>query len=98
MTQYLFCVLFSRDIQFWELSFKSRSFLYRQVRRMTGALVAVGQGKLSVRQIQELLDARDSLAYPQNMAAPSCGLFLTSVEYKDLDLVPYTQNQTDDKN
>ncbi|XP_017538619.1 tRNA pseudouridine synthase-like 1 isoform X2 [Pygocentrus nattereri] len=83
---------FHRDIQFWELSFKSRSFLYRQVRRMTGALVAVGQGKLSVRQIQELLDARDSLAYPQNMAAPSCGLILTNVEYKDLDLMPYTQD------
>ncbi|XP_036415413.1 tRNA pseudouridine synthase-like 1 [Colossoma macropomum] len=89
---------FHRDIQFWELSFKSGSFLYRQVRRMTGALVAVGQGKLSVRQIQELLDARDSLAYPQNMAAPSRGLFLTKVEYKDSDLVPYTQDRTDNRN
>ncbi|XP_066526558.1 tRNA pseudouridine synthase-like 1 [Hoplias malabaricus] len=83
---------FHRDIQYWELSFKSRSFLYRQVRRMTGALVAVGQGKLSVRHIQELLDARDSLAYPQNLAAPSRGLFLTNVEYKDSDLVPSTQD------
>ncbi|XP_073681674.1 tRNA pseudouridine synthase-like 1 [Garra rufa] len=74
---------FHRDIQFWELTFKSRSFLYRQVRRMTGALVAVGQGRLSVSQIQELLEARDSLAFPQNLMAPAHGLFLTHVQYRD---------------
>ncbi|KTG35134.1 hypothetical protein cypCar_00006754, partial [Cyprinus carpio] len=74
---------FHRDIQFWELTFKSRSFLYRQVRRMTGALVAVGQGRLSVRRIQELLEAQDSLAFPQNMTAPAHGLFLTDVQYRD---------------
>ncbi|KAF4107081.1 tRNA pseudouridine synthase-like 1 isoform X2 [Onychostoma macrolepis] len=77
---------FHRDIQFWELTFKSRSFLYRQVRRMTGALVAVGQGRLSVSQIQELLEARDSLAFPQNLTAPAHGLFLTHVQYRDTDL------------
>ncbi|XP_067286979.1 tRNA pseudouridine synthase-like 1 isoform X2 [Pseudorasbora parva] len=74
---------FHRDIQFWELAFKSRSFLYRQVRRMTGALVAVGQGRLSVSQIQELLEARDSLAFPNNLTAPAHGLFLTNVQYRD---------------
>ncbi|XP_052466278.1 tRNA pseudouridine synthase-like 1 isoform X2 [Carassius gibelio] len=77
---------FHRDIQFWELTFKSRSFLYRQVRRMTGALVAVGQGRLSVRQIQELLEARDSLAFPQNLTAPAHGLFLTNIQYRETDL------------
>lgn len=54
-----------------------------QVRRMVGALVAVGRGKLSVRQVQDLLDSRDSIAYPQNMAAPPFGLFLINVEYND---------------
>ncbi|XP_051532417.1 tRNA pseudouridine synthase-like 1 [Myxocyprinus asiaticus] len=80
---------FHRDIQFWELTFKSRSFLYRQVRRITGALVAVGQGRLSIHQIQELLEARDSLAFPKNMTAPAHGLFLTNVGYRDADLSPY---------
>ncbi|XP_058229096.1 tRNA pseudouridine synthase-like 1 isoform X2 [Hemibagrus wyckioides] len=79
---------FHRDIQFWELTFKSRSFLYKQVRRMVGALVAVGRGKLSIRQVQDLLDSRDSMAYPQNMAAPPYGLFLINVEYNDSDLKP----------
>ncbi|XP_034536182.1 tRNA pseudouridine synthase-like 1 isoform X2 [Notolabrus celidotus] len=74
---------FHRKISFWELTFRSRSFLYKQVRRMTGALVAVGQGRLSVPQLKEILAARDSLAYPQGLAAPAHGLFLTRVEYRE---------------
>ncbi|KAJ8259459.1 hypothetical protein GJAV_G00169500 [Gymnothorax javanicus] len=77
---------FNRNLQFWELTFKSPSFLYKQVRRMTGALVAIGQGRLSVSQLQDLLEVRDSLAYPQNMVAPPTGLFLTRVEYDESDL------------
>lgn len=77
---------FHRELQFWELTFTSRSFLYKQVRRMTGALVAVGRGRLSVPQLKEILEARDSLAYPQGLAAPASGLFLTRVDYRDTDL------------
>ncbi|XP_059186203.1 tRNA pseudouridine synthase-like 1 isoform X1 [Centropristis striata] len=77
---------FHREISFLELTFRSRSFLYRQVRRMTGALVAVGQGRISVPQLQEILEARDSLAYPYHMLAPARGLFLTRVEYRETDL------------
>lgn len=54
-----------------------------QVRRMTGALVAVGRGRLSMPQLKEILEARDSLAYPQCLAAPARGLFLTRVDYRD---------------
>lgn len=50
---------------------------------MVGALVAVGRGKLSVSQIHDLLDSRDTMAYPQNMTAPPYGLFLINVEYND---------------
>ncbi|XP_014465587.2 tRNA pseudouridine synthase-like 1 isoform X2 [Alligator mississippiensis] len=75
-----------RQLQFWELEFRSRSFLYKQVRRMVGALVAVGIGKLKPYHIKELLEVRDSLAYPQNTIAPAAGLFLKSVEYDDADL------------
>lgn len=77
---------FHRELQFWELTFTGRSFLYKQVRRMTGALVAVGRGRLSVPQLKEMLEARDSLAYPQGLAAPASGLFLTRVDYRDTDL------------
>ncbi|CAJ1051630.1 tRNA pseudouridine synthase-like 1 isoform X1 [Xyrichtys novacula] len=77
---------FHREIPFWELTFTSRSFLYKQVRRMVGALVAVGQGRLSVPQLKEILELRDSLAYPQGLAAPARGLFLTRVDYREEDL------------
>ncbi|XP_072334323.1 tRNA pseudouridine synthase-like 1 isoform X3 [Scyliorhinus torazame] len=72
---------FHSHLEFWELTFRSRSFLYKQVRRMTGALVAVGQGKLMPRHIADLLERRDSRAYPQNIIAPPDGLFLKNVEY-----------------
>lgn len=49
---------------------------------MTGALVAVGQGQLSVPQLKDMLEAQDSLAYPQGLAAPPQGLFLTRVDYR----------------
>ncbi|XP_010862923.2 tRNA pseudouridine synthase-like 1 isoform X4 [Esox lucius] len=84
----------SVGIQFWELTFRSRSFLYKQVRRMTGALVAVGQGKMSVYGVKELLEAQDSLAYPQNLTAPPDGLFLARVDYDPLDLPPHTQDDS----
>ncbi|XP_067443917.1 tRNA pseudouridine synthase-like 1 isoform X2 [Thunnus thynnus] len=74
------------EMPLWELTFRSRSFLYKQVRRMTGALVAVGQGRLSVPQLKEIMEARDSLAYPQGLVAPARGLFLTKVDYRETDL------------
>lgn len=57
---------------------------------MTGALVAVGQGRLSVPQLKEVLEARDSLAYPQGIIAPAHGLFLTRVDYKETGMAELT--------
>ncbi|XP_073324194.1 tRNA pseudouridine synthase-like 1 [Pagrus major] len=91
---------FHREMPLWELTFTSRSFLYKQVRRMAGALVGVGQGRLSVPQLKEVLEARDSLAYPQGLAAPAHGLFLTRVDYKetDLQLSPQTSEESSSGN
>lgn len=55
--------------------------VFFQVRRMVGALVAVGQGKFSPQHIQELLELKDSRAFPPHAMAPPSGLFLKSVEY-----------------
>ncbi|XP_057701899.1 tRNA pseudouridine synthase-like 1 isoform X3 [Corythoichthys intestinalis] len=88
------CEHFHREIPFWEFTFRSKSFLYKQVRRMTGALVAVGQGRISLGELKEILEARDSLAYPPNIVAPACGLFLTRVDYNQSDLLPSPQTST----
>ncbi|XP_061640744.1 tRNA pseudouridine synthase-like 1 isoform X2 [Phyllopteryx taeniolatus] len=90
------CEHFHREIPFWELTFQSRSFLYKQVRRMTGALVAVGQGSISLTQLKEIMEARDSLAYPQNLVAPARGLFLTRVDYRESDLLLSPRTSTGD--
>lgn len=50
---------------------------------MVGALVAVGQGKLTPRQIKELLELRDARALPPHAMAPPAGLFLKCVEYDE---------------
>ncbi|XP_056364274.1 tRNA pseudouridine synthase-like 1 isoform X1 [Oenanthe melanoleuca] len=74
------------ELEFWEVKVKGRSFLYRQVRRMVGALVAVGQGRLSPGDIQELLQRKDPRALPPHAMAPARGLFLAAVEYRQQDL------------
>ncbi|XP_074414407.1 tRNA pseudouridine synthase-like 1 isoform X1 [Zonotrichia albicollis] len=75
-----------RGLEFWEVKVKSKSFLYRQVRRMVGALVAVGQGRMAPGQLQQLLELRDPRALPPHATAPPEGLFLHSVEYSQADL------------
>jgi tRNA pseudouridine38-40 synthase len=61
------------------LCFAARSFLHRQVRSMTGALVHVGAGRWTPGQVGEALAARDRKACPP--VAPAQGLYLTGVEY-----------------
>lgn len=54
-------------------------FLWKQVRIMVSALVAVGKGEIDAAGIERILSARDrSLAPPP---APAHGLTLVSVEY-----------------
>ncbi|XP_039732758.1 tRNA pseudouridine synthase-like 1 isoform X4 [Pteropus medius] len=72
-------------LQFWTLEFESQSFLYRQVRRMTAILVAVGLGALTPTQVKVILESRDPLGRHQTRVAPAHGLFLKSVLYRDLE-------------
>ncbi|XP_038602099.1 tRNA pseudouridine synthase-like 1 isoform X2 [Tachyglossus aculeatus] len=75
-------------LQFWELEFESRSFLYKQVRRMTGALVSVGQGLLHPQQVQEMLASGAPPSQPYIRIVPAWGLFLKSVGYQGLGEAP----------
>lgn len=54
-------------------------FLYKMVRSLAGALVSVGEGKLSVDEIRRALARRERIAAIQT--APAKGLFLTRVYY-----------------
>ncbi|HEY5234733.1 MAG TPA: tRNA pseudouridine(38-40) synthase TruA [Rhabdochlamydiaceae bacterium] len=61
------------------LEFEGDGFLYKMVRNITGTLLDVARGKISVESIPRLFEAKDrSLAPP---VAPSRGLFLVKVNY-----------------
>ncbi|XP_060055833.1 tRNA pseudouridine synthase-like 1 isoform X3 [Erinaceus europaeus] len=71
-------------LRFWNMEFESQSFLYRQVRRMTAVLVAVGLGALTPAQVKAILESRDPMGWSQTCMAPAQGLFLKSVLYGSL--------------
>lgn len=55
------------------------AFLLHQVRNTVGALLQIGQGKMTLHEFQSIIDTREfGLAGP---TAPSCGLYLKSVYY-----------------
>lgn len=62
-----------------DIMIRGDSFLWRQVRIMVGALVQVGEGKLTPENLQEILASRDRSRAPA--PAPAWGLTLVSVEY-----------------
>ncbi len=53
-------------------------FLWAQVRRMVGALVAVGRGEVRPADVGHWLDGSSA---PPPLAAPAAGLFLEAVRY-----------------
>ncbi len=58
---------------------EANAFLYRMVRRIVGALVRVGSGKLSITEFEDAFRAADG-TWP-NETAPAHGLCLTKVNY-----------------
>jgi tRNA pseudouridine38-40 synthase len=55
-------------------------FMYKMVRSLVGALVSVGEGKLSPSQLREILESRKRT--PLVQTAPPQGLFLVKVLYR----------------
>lgn len=72
----------SSRFNFWEISISARAFVYNQVRRIVGSLIALGSGRLTERDINIMLHVPSHLNWPSsvNMAPPQ-GLYLKSVVY-----------------
>jgi tRNA pseudouridine38-40 synthase len=64
----------------WIFDVVADAFLYRMVRRMVFAQVAVGQGRVRVEAFQRALESQDQL--PAGLASPA-GLTLVEVKYPD---------------
>jgi tRNA pseudouridine38-40 synthase len=75
----LYAFKVSKDGDSVQIDVTANAFLPHQVRRMTGALVEVGRGKLSPEALGTLLEGPPASAGP---AAPAHGLYLMTVEYE----------------
>ena len=68
-----------RQGQLLTITVSANGFLYKMVRSIAGALVKVGEGRLTVSQLRALLAGKRRTA--QVETAPACGLFLWRVRY-----------------
>ncbi|MCF8106230.1 MAG: tRNA pseudouridine(38-40) synthase TruA [Desulfohalobiaceae bacterium] len=77
----LFAISFARGIFAEELvcTFWADGFLKQMVRNLVAGLVAVGRGRLSRKELLEILESRDRGAAPAT--APASGLCLQEVRY-----------------
>lgn len=67
---------------YWDIQLKGRSFLYKQVRRIIGTLVCHGLGKISEKDIYEMLTIPSKYNWiPKIPVAPPYGLYLAKVDY-----------------
>lgn len=66
----------------WVFTIKSNRFLRNMVRSVTGTLLDVGRGKLSIEGLREIIEKKDRCA--AGISMPACGLFLTKVEYPNI--------------
>lgn len=63
----------------WVFTIRSNRFLRNMVRSVTGTLLDVGRGKLSLDGLRQIIERKDRCAAGASM--PPQGLFLTRVEY-----------------
>lgn len=72
----------------WVYQVRGKSFLRYMVRKITGALVNVGRGKIRPDDIPRLLELRDRTKSGTTM--PPHGLCMVKVEYPDVEIPPAT--------
>jgi len=68
-----------RDKDLIQVSITSDGFLYKMVRNIIGALIAVGSGRIEAGSVLKLLKSKERILAPRT--APSYGLCLISVRY-----------------
>ncbi len=64
---------------FIELSVRGTAFLRHMVRIMVGTLVTLGRGKITLEDIEDIIEAKDRTRAP--VTAPARGLFFMRAEY-----------------
>ncbi|XP_011336247.1 tRNA pseudouridine synthase-like 1 isoform X2 [Ooceraea biroi] len=84
----------SENFRYWHFTCKSRSFLYNQVRRMVGSLIALGLGKITEKDIMVMLQVPSHDNWDTRIQViPSIGLHLVNVEYDTEELKRMTLDE-----
>ena len=65
-----------------EIEVEGNAFLPHQVRRMVGAIIDVGLGKISIDYIKLMLDGNNKKIKTKTKSMPPQGLCLVKVSYK----------------
>lgn len=71
--------LFKSDEELLVYEIAANRFLHGMVRAIVGSLVALGQGKMTIGELQEIMASRDRTRVP--LTAPPQGLILEEVKY-----------------
>lgn len=78
----------SNYYDFWNVTCTGRSFLYRMVRRIVGVLIAVGQERLTLAEVEKMFINPTKYSWCEKaIVVPGHGLYLTNVFYKEEDLL-----------
>lgn len=77
------------NVDYWDIVFNAQSFLYRQIRRIVGALVAVAKGRLTKRDLYEMLTIPSQESFSNKISvAPPHGLYLANIEFRPKCFTP----------
>ncbi len=71
----------------FKLRFMANGFLRHMVRNMVGTLMRVGLKRISIKELEEILNSKDRSQAGE--MAPARGLFLRKVLYRDLKNIPF---------
>ena len=85
----VFSAEWRREADEWVFDIQGDAFLYRMVRRLVYAQVAVGQGRLAAQQLARALENRPGVRQAAQAEipaglAPAAGLTLIEVRYDNL--------------
>lgn len=80
------------NIIYWNIIVNAQSFLYRQIRRVVGTLVAAAKGKITQRDLYEMLTIPSQTSFSNKInVAPAYGLYLADIEFREMCLTHETQ-------
>ncbi|XP_077998753.1 tRNA pseudouridine synthase-like 1, partial [Glandiceps talaboti] len=83
------------DVEYYDIKYQARSFIYKQVRKLTTALVGVGSSIITTDDIKAALKQKNGQILSRLILAPPGGLYLQEVSYDPKD---FEMEQIEDTN